>query len=817
MEQHKKTEKEIKSNNSKSTKHSSEDDEYEYEEVSLFEDFQEWGKRSSPAIVMATLVLIGLLAFLIRIFSVIRYEAVIHEFDPWFNYRTTQYITNEGVYAFWNWFDPDAWYPLGRVIGGTTYPGLMFTSSIIHWLSGIFLFPIDIRYICVFLAPAFASLTALITYFFTKEVTGRSDAGLLSALFIAIVPGYISRSVAGSYDNEAVAIFALLATFYFYVKSVNQGSIFWASVSSLMYLYMVAAWGGYVFIINLIPLYNLFLIVIGRFEYKIYVSYTVFYILGTILSMQIPFVMFNAIETSEHMLSHGVFILIQATMFINFVKSHLQEDQFKKLYQTLLLGLVILFALMCIILHFLGIITFSSRTLTLLDPTYAKKFIPIVASVSEHQPTTWSSFFFDLHLLLAWAPLGFYYCYFKPSNSRLFVAIFGIASVYFSCVMVRLLLLSSPALCLLSGIGLSDLLRFLVTQVKNYKEESSDDDEEEAAALRKNQSQVNQKDLKDKKENKKEPVNNQQKTLEEEKYSGDKLSYNLNDTQSTAKQSSSDFRMSGQLVLIFLLVLSTTLVSFVLHSVWVGAEAYASPSIILANKDRYGNKHIIDDFREAYYWMRMNTKEDSKIVSWWDYGYQIAGMSNRAVIVDNNTWNTTHIATVGATFTNEEEESFRICKMLDANYVLVIFGGYSAYSGDDINKFIWIVRITSGYYPRTKEENYIGPKGYKTDASATETMLESMMYKFSYYRFDEAKPSRSQQEGYDLVRGYVIGKKNIKLRHFSEAYTTDNWIVRIYSVNDYPNREIPIKSRNKKRIFIKETEEAKERMKKPEL
>jgi dolichyl-diphosphooligosaccharide--protein glycosyltransferase len=35
---------------------------------------------------------------------------------------------------------------------------------------------------------------------------------------------------------------------------------------------------------------------------------------------------------------------------------------------------------------------------TLLDPTYAKKFIPIVASVSEHQPTTWASYIFDLHL-----------------------------------------------------------------------------------------------------------------------------------------------------------------------------------------------------------------------------------------------------------------------------------------------------------------------------------------------------------------------------------------------------------------------------------
>ena len=33
-----------------------------------------------------------------------------------------------------------------------------------------------------------------------------SSAGLLAAIFMGIAPGYISRSVAGSYDNEAIAI-----------------------------------------------------------------------------------------------------------------------------------------------------------------------------------------------------------------------------------------------------------------------------------------------------------------------------------------------------------------------------------------------------------------------------------------------------------------------------------------------------------------------------------------------------------------------------------------------------------------------------------
>jgi len=68
------------------------------------------------------LVCICVMAFAVRLFSVIKYESVIHEFDPYFNYRVTQYLTKNGFYDMWNWFDDRTWYPLGRVVGGTVYP-----------------------------------------------------------------------------------------------------------------------------------------------------------------------------------------------------------------------------------------------------------------------------------------------------------------------------------------------------------------------------------------------------------------------------------------------------------------------------------------------------------------------------------------------------------------------------------------------------------------------------------------------------------------------------------------------------------------------
>lgn len=79
---------------------------------------------------------------------------------------------------------------------------------------------------------------------------GSPSAGLLAAAFIGIAPGYISRSVAGSYDNEAIAIFLLMITFYLWIKALKTGSALAGMGAALFYGWMVAAWGGYVFITN---------------------------------------------------------------------------------------------------------------------------------------------------------------------------------------------------------------------------------------------------------------------------------------------------------------------------------------------------------------------------------------------------------------------------------------------------------------------------------------------------------------------------------------------------------------------------------------
>ena len=242
--------------------------------------------------------------------------------------------------------------------------------------------------------------------------------------------------------------------------------------------------------------------------------------------------------------------------------------------------------------------------------------------------------------------------------------------------------------------------------------------------------------------------------------------------------------------MLVLLVLGAVLAQYVLHSTWMAAENFSSPSFIMSNgHQKTGDKYILDDFREAYYWLKQNTDKDSKILSWWDYGYQITGMSNRTVIVDNNTWNNTHIATVAKCLISDEEEGYRIAKSLDAKYVLVVFGGYAYYTGDDLAKFLWFVRIAGSVWPKIDERDYykngnFGPRSWEL----SDKMKESLTYKMLYNQFGSVLIYNDEPPGYDRARHGEIAHKDIQFKHFKEVYTSQQWMVRIYEVLPEENR-----------------------------
>ncbi|KAL2756894.1 glycosyltransferase family 66 protein [Sodiomyces alcalophilus JCM 7366] len=705
-------------------------------------------KNSRTLLRVVILGFIAATAVASRLFSVIRFESIIHEFDPWFNYRATKYLVANGFYKFWDWFDDRTWHPLGRVTGGTLYPGLMVTSGVIYHALRALTLPIDIRNVCVLLAPAFSGLTAIAAYLLTNEMTTSPSAGLLAAAFMGMAPGYISRSVAGSYDNEAIAIFLLVFTFYLWIKSLKLGSMLYGALCALFYGYMVASWGGYAFITCMLPLHSLVLVCMGRYSTRLYVSYTTWYALGTLASMQIPFVGFLPIRTSEHMPALGMFGFLQLLAFIDYVRGAVSGRQFQTfLYTIVAAGFGVGLAGVVFLTYMGYIAPWGGRFYSLWDTGYAKIHIPIIASVSEHQPTAWPAFFFDLNMLIWLFPAGVYLCFQELRDEHVFVIIYALLGSYFAGVMVRLMLTLTPIVCVTAAIAMSQILdTFLQRKTPN----AADFENNDAAA---------------------------------------------GTASKKAAKSAGGLRATNSAYVgIYSLLTKSVVVGstcvyllmFVYHCTWVTSNAYSSPSVVLASRMPDGSQHIIDDYREAYQWLRQNTREDAKIMSWWDYGYQIGGMADRPTLVDNNTWNNTHIATVGKAMASPEEVSYPIMRQHEVDYVLVVFGGLLGYSGDDINKFLWMVRIAEGIWPEeVQERSFFTSRGeYRVDHEATDAMKNSLMYKMSYYNYSSLFP---RGKASDRVRQSRLPDVGPTLDSMEEAFTSENWIIRIYKVKDLDN------------------------------
>merc|ERR1712151_638293 len=108
------------------------------------------------------------------------------------------------------------------------------------------------------------------------------------------------RSVGGKFDNEAVAMAAICSTFWLWLRSIRTPSSWpWGILTALSYFYMVAAWGGYIFVLNMIGVHALMLVCLGRFNSGVYKAYSLFYIVGTAGAIQVPVVGWQPLRSFE--------------------------------------------------------------------------------------------------------------------------------------------------------------------------------------------------------------------------------------------------------------------------------------------------------------------------------------------------------------------------------------------------------------------------------------------------------------------------------------------------------------------------------------
>lgn len=749
------------------------------------------------------------MAYDIRLYAIKEYGRVIHEFDPYFNYRATEYLWEHGWHAFSHWYDDMVWYPLGRPVGTTIYPGMQVTSVAIKQ----YILPDwSINDICCFVPAWFGSLATMgaawLAYECTQDHTNMKcslgqiygvnwvyesfvapmvsmvvtgihkatgstwglpqpyvrkpspavESALWAALIMSIVPAHLLRSVAGGYDNESVATTAMVVTFAAWTRTLRDNTsdvttIAWGIITGLCYFYMVAAWGGYVFVINLIGVHASFLVLVGRFSGKLHKAYTSFYIVGTLLAMQVPVVGWAPLKSLEQM---GPFIAFAGMQLLEYCRRQqvARNLNFQDLWKLRIRVFAMLGGVFLILIFLLAPTgyfgPFSSRIRGLFVK-HTKTGNPLVDSVAEHQAASPSAYFQYLNDVLYIAPVGFGLVLLAFCNdSSSFLIIYGIAAYFFSHRMVRLILLTAPIASTLGGIALGHLTSWMVGSVfpqtpnacAMWAAMMGGETEIVTTPPPKETAPVKSVGKKDKKKGGAKNIVTETKTVvstgARDPYiiSAIRLAFSVYICVQLKPRFPAFYSMCDQM-----------------------AQQISHPTIIQKARTKGGEEVKIDDYRDAYFWLKDNTPEDARIMAWWDYGYQITGIANRTTIADGNTWNHEHIALLGKTLTSSERDGHRVARHL-ADYILVWTGG----GGDDLAKSPHLIRIANSVYRGLCSEPTCREFGYYSNGEPSERMAESMLYKLHSHKLKpgvEADPNRFKlvyQSKYGKVRIFKVLK-----------------------------------------------------------
>jgi dolichyl-diphosphooligosaccharide--protein glycosyltransferase len=581
---------------------------------------------------------------------------------------------------------------------------------------------------------------------------------------MAILPAHLMRSVAGGYDNESIAMTAICMTFYFWLRSIRGGRSWWpwGPIAGLAYIYMVAAWGGYVFVINMVGVHAGLLVLVGKYNTTVYRAYSLFYIIGTTGALHVPVVGWQPLRSLEQLGPLGVFVGYQILELFEWLVIRRNKMDPAKAFATRMTVLAILAACAVAAVTYLfgqalqegTVYDISVRIKSLFIP-HTKTGNPLVDSVAEHQSTPGSVYTQYLHHTLYLAPIGFIWAalsslwafLFPGGDSRvegkLFLLAYLAISGYFATKMIRLVLICAPAVAVAASMALSVpfdwscerilkgrwygkgmivgwLLRLLGVVVIG-------------ALLFGNWGKY--------------PVHKKPLYKQTFVYPFSDVGLDVEIPKPKFYSKKGKFNFPKWLK-------TPRHMEYFDHCKSL-AEALSEPQIMTRGRSHDGSTVIIDDFREGYWWLRDNTPEDARIMAWWDYGYQITGIGNRTSIADGNTWNHEHIALLGKALVSSEKKGWQIARHL-ADYLLIWTTRYAGMYGDDIAKSPHMARIAGSVY------SDIDPSEFYVDqyGQPSRMMEDSVLWRTHHYRFGSVK----------------------KLEYFEEVYTTKNRMMRIYKI-----------------------------------
>jgi len=703
-------------------------------QTSLFQ-ISSFNFKINHLFVIGILVLAFSVSFLIRS-QPANYGFELNEFDPFFNFRATEYIVENGFFEYFQWHDTKSWYLpedfsgiSGRDVSTTSQAMLHSTAAVTYQIFG----GNSSLYDFTILFPAIIGSLTVVVIFTLVRLFAGTIAGLFASLLFAVSLPIIIRGSIGWFKSEPLGIFYGLLGLYLFlsaIKSENKKVAFSKIIfGGMMMAFGMASWGGNQFFI--IPI-GLFILVLPflRKDHK-FLLWSVPLFVGIFLlisgSFERPGLSF--------VFGLGGLSLIIPTVFlvsIIFVQKISKDEN--KIRNSLFLLISII-----VIGSFLIIINDESNLLPLPSFRYLNAMNPfltttdsLVDSVAEHQSTSISLSFLFHSIWMIFAGLGIWFILSKKisqifikNDMKAFMLIIGISGMYVSSSFIRLEVFASISLIILSSIALSIL----------------------------------------------------SKNIFKIKFFG-KRNYL--------------FKISYVVIMAFLFTLPLV---FPENNNWISHTD--TPPIILTGAT---SNPPTTDWLETLEWIKLNTPENAVIASWWDYGYWIQTMGERTTLIDNATLSTWQIEKMAKILLSTPVDSWNMLKEMDADYVLVFLSAqkindnledklYVLGGGGDESKVVWFARIAE-----LPVEKYLKSDGITgTNYFHEQTMLGKMIPFTTavYYNPETQENSVIYKSGFVKILSkdieYNSDNDPLKLVYASPSFMNEKGgpmnIVLVYEIN----------------------------------
>ena len=617
--------------------------------------------------------------------QVLDYGHELHEFDPFFNFRATEFLVNNGLVEYYDWHDVKSWYPNGRDISATSQVMLHVTAATTYQIFGGNMELYDFT----ILFPGVVGALTTIIIFALVRVIGGTTAGLFASLLFAISVPIIIRGFMGWFKSEPLGLFYGLFGLYLFLSGIKSDNKK-ITVSKLigggiLMAFGLASWGGIQF----------FMIPIGIFIFTLPflrkdLGFLIWSIPVFVVSLLLTIMVFDR-PGVDFVLGLGGISLILPTVFLimcSFIQKFTTSKNHIRNFLILLLTIILIGSFVIIFNTENQFLQYPSyRYLNAINPFLTTTNL-LIDSVAEHSTTT-IYYSFSIHsILMIFAGLGSWIIFNKikfasskdfpkhliefwiifnkikfasskdfPKDLMVFVLIFGLVGAYVGSAFVRLELFTSLSIIFLSSIGLS----IITKEILNCKKQLH-------------------------------PIRN--KII--------KFSY-----------------VGGILILIIIPFLFPA-------SNWI--SILDTPAVILNGGSTYNV--ATNDWIESLEWIKLNTPSDSIILSWWDYGYWITTISERTTLVDNATIDSKQIQKVANILLSPPDDAWNMLQETDSDYVLIFVAGqkfsssdddllYLIDGGGDESKKMWFMKIAG-----VPVEKYLHSDGISgTDYFWNETLL----------------------------------------------------------------------------------------------